>query len=193
MAFNLNVQNLQFKLPWFMFDLDNKQLITTKHIPGDISDTKQIIFAETPVPGLPYSPVSYSGMGNRKISFTLPLIGRNNTVGNVPQLKQFDNLRHEVVGFLGIFGKGQFIRNPKVLYYWGVGSVPLVYYVSKCDFAHKGQMMNNLANPRWTDMSVELTLDEEHAVNKMEDAYRKIMSVVGMAQGIANLPGNITS
>jgi hypothetical protein len=191
MAFSLNINNLQFKLPWFLYDIDNVQLITTKHIPVEISDNKSIIFSETPVPGLPYSPVSYSGIGNRKLAFTLPLIGRNNTIGNVGTLKQFDNLRHEVVGFLGIFGKGQFTRNPKVLYYWGIGSVPLVYYVSKCDFSHNSLMTNNFANPKYTNVSIELILDEEDPVNKMEEAYRKIMSLVGETEGLINLPGNI--
>ena len=51
------------------------------------------------------------GWGNRKISFTLPIIKRNNTVGNVLLLKQFENLRNQAVGFTNIFSN-QFTPNP---------------------------------------------------------------------------------
>jgi len=85
-------------LPWYMFDLQNKQLITTASIPGDIADSKQIVLSETPIPGLGFNPINSGGMGNRKVSFTIPLVKRNNSVGNILLLKQFDNLRYPAFG-----------------------------------------------------------------------------------------------
>jgi len=90
MNLNFNQPKTAFNINWFMFDIYNKQLITTPLIPADITDTKDIILTETPIPGLNFSPVTYGGGGNRHINFTLPLIKRNNTVGNVLLLKQFD-------------------------------------------------------------------------------------------------------
>src|SRR5271157_6554752 len=105
---------MSFKIPWFMFDLDNYQLITSpQFIPSDIKDTKEIVLAEIPIPGLNYRPVTYGGGGNRKLSFTLPLIKRNGNIGNLYVLKQLDQLRNQATGFTKIFS-GQFTPNPKV-------------------------------------------------------------------------------
>ena len=92
MPINFNLPKFAYNLPWFMFDIGNKQLITSATIPSNISDSKDIVLSETPIPGLNFQPVTYGGGGNRKISFTLPLIKRNNSVGNVLLLKQFEKM-----------------------------------------------------------------------------------------------------
>lgn len=168
-----NVPSYAFGLPWFMFDLYNKQLITSQTVPGDISDNKNVILTETPIPGLNYSPVQPAGNGNRKISFTLPLLKRNNTIGNSLLLQQFHALRNQATGLKGIFSN-QFEPNPKVLYYWGTGSVPLVYFVSKCDFTHKKQWINQLGQPQFSEVQIELILDENDPIYKAEEMYRKM-------------------
>src|SRR4030042_4052361 len=177
---SLNIPAYSFRLPWFLIDLDNFQLITSRPVPGDISDTKGISIVETPVPGLSYQPVTPGGFGNRKISFTIPAIKKNNTVGNLLLLKQFENLRNQVTGFIDPFGGDQFIKGPKVLYYYGVGSIPLIYWVSKCDFIHKGNLVNQLGFPQWTDVSIELILDEENILYMAEEIFRKVSSLAGL-------------
>jgi len=163
-----------------MFDISNKQLITTKTVPGDMADNKEIFLTETPIPGLNYSPVQYGGNGNRKISFTLPLVKRNNTVGNSLLLQQFSALRNQAVGLLDIFAT-QFNPNPKVLYYWGTGSVPLIYYVKKCDFSNKKQWTNQLGQPQFSEVNIELWLDENHVLYKAEEAFRKASIITQQA------------
>lgn len=167
-----NIPHYNFKLPWFMYDIDNFQLITSQTVPGDISDNKQILLTEIPIPGLNYDPVQSSGNGNRKISFTLPLLKRNNTIGNSLLLQQFHALRNQAVGLANIFNE-QFKPNPKVLYYWGTGSVPLVYYVSKCDFTNKKLWTNQLGQPQFSEVNIELILDENHPIYKAEEIFRK--------------------
>lgn len=179
MAINYNVGKYDFNLPWFMLDIDNYQLITSPVIPGDISDTKDIVLSETPIPGLNYSPIQYGGGGNRKLSFTLPLIKRNNTVGNVLLLKQFDNLRNQAVGLTGVF-TSQFTPNPKVLYFWGTGSIPLIYYVKKADATHKKGWTNSLGMPQYSEISIELILDEKNPLYLAEEVFRKVASLTGM-------------
>ena len=179
---NFNISRYDFNVPWFMFDIYNYQLITSPVIPGDISDTKGIVLAETPVPGLNYQPVSYGGGGNRTLSFTIPLIKRNNTVGNVLMLKQFENLRNQAVGLLGLFST-QFKPNPKVLYYWGTGSPPQIYWVKKCDATHKAGWVNAMGNPQYSEISIELVLDETSPLYLAEEVFRKMASIAGMVTG----------
>jgi hypothetical protein len=169
-----------FNVPWFLFDIYNLQLITSPVIPSDIKDTKQIILSETPIPGLNYAPINPAGGGNRKISFTLPLIKRNNSVGNVLLLQQFYMLRNQAVGLVDIFkGSGQFIPTPKVLYFWGTGSVPLVYFVSKCDATHKQGWVNQFGQPQYSEIEMELILDESDPLYVVEQIYQKISAYTG--------------
>lgn len=177
-----NLPNFGLYLPWFIFDLQNYQLITSTLPPGDISDRKQIILTETPVPGLNYQPVQPSSNGNRKVSFTLPLIRRNNTVGNIGLLKQFDRLRNQATGFLN-FTAQQFTPNPKVLYNWGTGSVPLEWWVTRCDATNKAGWVNPLGNPMYSELDIELTLDEESILYKAEEMYRLVSAIAGELAG----------
>ncbi len=166
-----------------MFDIDNKQLITTPTIPlSDIKDTKEVVLTETPIPGLNFSPISPGGGGNRKIAFTLPLIKRNNTVGNVLVLKQFDMLRNNAVGLTGIQST-QFDTTPRVLYFWGTGSIPLVWWVKKCDATHKQGWTNALGQPQLSEIEFELWLDETNPLYLAEEVFRKLASLAGLVIG----------
>ena len=161
-----------------MFDIYNKQLITTTTLPSDISDTKDVVLTETPIPGLNYAPIQPAGGGNRKVTFTVPLIKRNNTIGNVLLLKQFDLLRNQATGLLKIF-TGQFTPNPKVLYYWGIGSVPLVYFVKRCNATHRRGWVNALGYPQYSEIEIELWLDESDPIYKGEEVFRKLSALTG--------------
>lgn len=192
---NLNTRKHSFHLPFFMLDLSNYQLITTPNIPGDLKDTKEIVLTETPIPGLNFSPITPGGAGNRKINFTLPLIKRNNTVGNVLMLKQFDVLRQNSVGLFGVFSD-QFDTTPQVLFNWGTGSIPLVYWVKKADATHKKGWVNELGFPQYSEIEMELWLDETNPLYLAEEVFRKLASILGMITGvfdiIASLKGDKT-
>lgn len=169
-------------LPWFIYDLSNRQLITTSTIPsGEIGDTKNIVFTETPILGNNYSPVSVGGHGNRKISMQIPIINRGYE-GNIGLVKQFDLLRNRSRGWLGLKKKNLWATNPKVLYYWGVGSIPLEYFVTRCDMKHTTMMVNEVGLPQHTVIDLELTLDETSMFYKVEETYRDITAVLGSAQ-----------
>lgn len=170
-------------LDWFLYDIGNKQLITSPFLPSDISDNKDIILSETPIAGLNHSPINYGGGGNRKISFELPLIKKNDYIGNVLLLKQFDMLRNQQTGLFGIFS-GQFTSNPKVLYYWGTGSVPLVYWVKSCNATHKQGWVNKSGMPQYSEIQMELWLDETSILYTAEEVFRKFASLAGEVQGI---------
>lgn len=177
---------IPFRVPWFIYDLYNHQLITSPTVPGDIADSKQVIFAETPIPGLMYQPVNQGGAGNRKLSLSIPLIKRNGSIGNVLMVKQFERLRCKGGG---IFRKTQkFTPNPKVLYSWGTGSVPLEWFVSKCDFVHKGDgWVNQIGNPQMTTVQLELILDETSVLYQVEEIWRELASYIGMVYGVVDI------
>lgn len=180
MPINYRVPEYAFSLPWFMLDLTNSQIITSQTVPGDIKDTKEIFLTEVPIPGLNYSPIQPSGNGNRKISFTLPLIKRNNTIGNSLLLQQFHVLRNQATGLLNIFSN-QFNPNPKVLYFWGTGSLPLEYWVSRCNFTNKKQWVNQVGQPQYSEVEIELILDENSTLYKAEELYRKVSALTASA------------
>ena len=168
-------------LPWFMYDVKNNQLITSKIIPGDIKDTKAIVITETPIPGLNYQPVLQVGGGNRKLSFTLPLIRRTPVTGNILILQQFMMLRNQSKGLFN-FGYGKFSSYPKVLYSWGTGSIPLIYFVTKCDATHKEGWINAAGQPQYSEIEIELVLDEEDPLYKGEEVYRQVSMLLGEAE-----------
>lgn len=187
MAVNLNVPSYNFSIPWFIYDIMNKQMITSAVIPSDIADRKDIVLTESPVPGMNYQPVQSAGGGNRKITFTLQLIKRNNTVGNVLLLKQMEMLRNQSIGLLNIFSQGQFTPNPKVLYYWGTGSIPLEYFVKKCDATHKQGWTNALGQPQYSEIEFELWLDENSVLYRAEEVFRKVSAMTGMALNLYDM------
>lgn len=177
---NPKVPNYAFILDWFMYDIGNQQLITSKAIPGDIVTDKQIFLTEVPIPGLNFSPALYIGNGNEKISFTLPLIKRNNTIGNSLLLQQFYALRNQTQSLVNIFST-QFRPNPKVLYYWGTGHLPLIYFVSKCRMTNKKGWVNQIGQPQYSEVVIELTLDEMNPLNKAEELYRQVSMITASA------------
>lgn len=178
-----------FNIPWFMFDLKSFQLITSPNIPStDITDNKKIVLAEHPVPGKNFDPVQDGGRGNRKISFTIPLIKRNNDVGNILLLKQVEVLRNNAFDLLSLFsGSIQFGGANKVLFHWGTGaSVPQEYYVSKCDIVHRSKFVNRLGYPQYSDVSFELILDEASLLYEIEKVFRTMGAYAGTIQGLFN-------
>ena len=123
------------------------------------------------------------GGGNRKVAFTLPLVRKNNAVGNLALVKTMENFRNQAGGLMsGIFSKSvKFRPNPKVIYFWGSGSgVPLEYFVSKCDFVHTSSFVNRWGYPQYSEVSMELILDESSKLYKAEETFRR-MAALGQA------------
>lgn len=162
-------------LPFYMIDISNFQLITSPIIPSDIKDSKDVVLAEIAVPGLNYQPIQYGGGGNRKLTFTLHLIKRGDILGNVLLLKQIDSLRNQG-GLFNLFSS-QFMPNPKVLFSWGIGSVPLIYYVKKADATHKQGWVNRAGFPQYSEIEFELWLDEASPLYIAEEIFRKVATL----------------
>lgn len=190
----MNLTQMVSNLPWWMFDLSSKQLITSGTIPsGSVFDKKAVIITETPIPGRNFQPVAHGGNGNRKVSFTIPILNRTIAIGAVGIIKQFEALRNQSRGLFGFSPKGQFAQNPKVLYSWGTGSLPLEWYVTRCDFENRADMVNKAGMPQYTNVDIELTLDETSKLYIAEESFRSAMMVIGQAQAVGNFvsPGRM--
>jgi len=185
MALNFQAPNYSFSLPWFIYDIFNNQLITTNTVPGDISDQKAINLTETQVPGMNFAPITSGGNGNRKIKFSIPLLKRNNTIGNSLLLNQLKALRNQATGILTLTGR-QFSPNPKVLFYWGTGSVPLIYFLKEVSFSHRANWSNQQGQPQLTDCSIELWMDETDPLYQAEKMFRDITIITNQGYDAIN-------
>lgn len=167
-----------FRVPWFIMNLSDFQIITSPTVPSDISDQKGVVLAEQSIPGLNYQPVMPGGGENRKISMELQIVRRDNVSGNVTLIKQFERLRNRSPGLRG-WRSSRFSPVPKVLYYWGTGSLPLVYWVSRMNFTHQQNWVNAYGMPQVSTVDMELTLDEAHPLYQAEEMFRLVMGVGG--------------
>ena len=174
-------------LPWFLYDLTNRQLITSPVVPDDIHDTKPIVLAEIRIPGLNFEPIYPGGNRNRRIAFQLQVVQRNNVFGNIQQLRMFDMLRNNAMDVASIGGDSQFQPNPKVLYSWGTGSVPLEWFVSRCDWVNTSGWVNGMGNPQHSVVDIELVLDEKSPLYRMEEMARRALAITGQITGIAGV------
>jgi hypothetical protein len=154
---------------------------------GKIQDSKQIIYTEQAIPGRNYQPVTFGGNGNRKVSFTIPIVRRNDLSGNIFIMKQFESLRNQVQGFFNFDLAQQFKPNPRVLFQWGHTFIPQVYFVAKCDFEHDASFVNALSMPQLTEVQIELILDEspENILNKAERMFRVLASALGSVENVS--------
>jgi hypothetical protein len=94
-------------------------------------------------------------------------------------------MRNGATGILGFANLGQqFSPRAKVLYQFGVSQVPLEWFVAKVDFVHKTGFFNELGFSKWTDVAIELWLDENSDLFRAEQFYLQISSIAGSVQGL---------
>lgn len=173
-------------IPWFILNLDSKELIVLPNVPLEIKSTKETRFSQTQVPGASTDMIQFSGLGPTKISFDIKLLKKDNIVGNMPTLKQFENLRVPIFSVFDGLVPPTDNQPPKIIYWYGSGmTLPQTYYVSRCDFSHK--MYNQLGYPQMTDISMELMMDEHTILYTFEKYARAVLAVLGTVESIVTL------
>ena len=55
-----------------------------------------------------------------------------------------------------------------------------MYWVKKCDFTNTEGWVNEIGNPKLTNVEMELWLDETNILYEGEEVFRKIASLTGM-------------
>ena len=177
------------RLPWYMITT-NGMLITSPTIPLSISSTKEIIYAESAVPGINYTPLYPNRQGNSKLSFTLPIINRRGALGNANLMAQFEMLRNSYTPTLmELFKKNvdvSFRSLPQVIYQWGTHLPPLRYWVKQCNFEITTTMTTNAGFSKYTMVNMELELDETDKLYQMYKNVRQIQAIVGGVQSLVS-------
>lgn len=177
------------KIPWYMIT-ENGLFITSPTIPLSISSSKEIMYAESAVPGINYTPLYPNRQGNNKVSFTLPIINRRGVLGNANIMAQFEMLRNSDTPSLAeLFKKNtdvSFRSVPKVIYQWGMHLPPLQYFVRKCDFEHTTTLLTDFGFSKYTMVSIELELDETSKLYQMYRLARQVQAIVGVAETALN-------
>lgn len=170
-----------YKLPWYMIVDSTGTMITSPTIPVKINDTKAIIFAESQVPGLNYTPLYPARFGNRKIAFSLPIINRLARYGNQTTLDQIELLRNsDNPSILSLFQRpARFKANPTVIYGWGTHTTPLRWVVRKADMEHNSSLTNANGFSQYTIVNLELEVDEDSTLYRAYRIKKLVSSIAG--------------
>lgn len=183
-----SARNLNY-VPWFIFSIDTGDLIISKTIPDSVSDVKPITRPGTQIPGGDSEVSKFGSIGSRRISFSIRFAKFNSGLGVAPTVKALENLRNPTPPLLGFGTPDPFTSNPEVIYWHGTGSLPLQYFVNRCDFTHS--YPNRLGNPQVTDASIELILNEGGDLVFAEELYRQVTAKLSYAQSLRSGFGNV--
>ncbi len=191
-SFNLKKVKLRgAKLPWYIYNETNFILITSPTIPTTVEDKKNIIFAESTVMGLNYTPITPARNGNRTVSFSLPIIKRtpNSAFGNTGIMAAFEMLRNnDNPSLMSLFGANQFNPNPKVIYHWGTHTLlPQEYFVKRCDFSHDTRFVTKTGHTEYSIVNMELELDENSLLYEAERVVRVINARKGLVDSVSQI------
>jgi len=151
--------------------------ITNRLIPAEtIEDDKKPIFQEFQIPGLDYSPVQHVRNENTVITFSVPIVNKKSTVGNLVELNAIEQVRM-VQRDLSITSEAQWNSNPLVVYSgWGTHRPPLPAVVVSAPFSHETYHTLDGGYSSFTRVTFTLRYVENHP---MYLAWKKLMQIGG--------------
>lgn len=180
----------RFAMPWWLLDLKNFNLILNRAVPTEVTSEKSINYVEILVPGGASADDRYSNMGSETISFSIPIINFNNTLGNYPQVSQFRLLRqpaywpwelHKLLLGFTTGAPDEFREPPRVYLMWGTGNLfPLEYKVTQCSFTNA--YMNGIGMPRYTVCNLSFKLVENGILYSTERIAGRLGAIFGFVQ-----------
>lgn len=153
------------------------RIFTSRIIPETVSSNKGINYTEKSIPGGHTGIMQYSNMSATEIGFSVTFADFNSTRGVVATQKFFEILRTPEESRLGSIASAYipFMPNPKVLYMYGTGSLPMQYFVTKCDFDL--EEFNSLSFPQVIKVSMTLRLDESGPLYELERKFKGAMNL----------------
>lgn len=182
MGMSSSFMKSKFRMPFFMVDWSNLNLIMLPNVPTGVRSVKAVKWVQTDLPGKSHSAMQFGNMAPTEVSFSIKVVFMDAIIGNQPYLKQFELLRNPVDSFASRLIGAKNPANPRVLFWYGTGTtIPLIYYVSQCDFLHN--YFNKMGYPTVTDVEMKLILDEEHVLNNAEWLARQVLALVGTGLG----------
>ncbi|MFW9871949.1 MAG: hypothetical protein ACFFG0_02530 [Candidatus Thorarchaeota archaeon] len=159
--------------------------------PTEIESKKKINYAVAPNIGGAYKKRYFSGFDAKEITFTLQCVDMEGPTGVSEEVAFFEQLREPDPGTFGIansfFGNSNF-PPPKVLFQFGTSYVPLVWDVLDVQITeshfHSGHVRGILGIPKQAVISIQLSLDEGHTLNKANQIAKKAQMFAGSAKSI---------
>lgn len=170
------------KIPWFINIYGTAFTLASRNVPDSISSQKAINRVDQQIPGGGTSISKFGNITAEKINFSVKLASFNNELGVSDQVRFFDMLR---TPYSNAYGEQRpFVSNPKVVYWYGNGKLPMLYYVGKCDYTLS--KWNIYGQPQVMSVSLELILDEDSDVYKAETIIRQILATSVSAESFTS-------
>lgn len=171
------------KIPWFINIYGTAFTLASRNVPESIASQKTINRTEQQIPGAGTSIPKFGNINAEKISFSIKLASFNNELGVTDQIRFFDLLRNP---YSNAFGEQRpFAANPQVIYWYGNGKLPMLYYVNKCDYTFS--KWNIYGQPQVVVVDLELIVDEESAIYKAEVIARQVLATAVTAESFINV------
>jgi hypothetical protein len=180
-------------IPWFMAT-DSFLFITSNTVPHSFSRQRKVERSKDPVPGAGWSRNVFSSTPNETVEFSIKLVAINDDIGVTHLLKFFEML---TVPHKSAYGSGSsplydvepFYPTPKVLYFYGLGKLPMWYDVD--DVSITPANPNKLGFPREAEVKVSMTEDRDGDLYKIESGFSyavaNLVTYSSALQGLSNL------
>ena len=158
--------------------------------PTSLESEKKINYAIAPNIGGAYKKKYFSGFDSKEVSFNLVVMDKEAPTGVMSEIAYFEQLREPDMGFtLSAFTMSYGNQNfppPQVLFQWGVSYVPLVWDVMDVKITethfHSGMIRGILGLPWRAEISLRLSLVEDHPLNQANQIAKRAEMYVASAK-----------
>lgn len=159
--------------------------------PTEMESTKRINYVIAPNIGGSHKKKYFSGFDSKEIGFTLICLDMKGPTGVKDHISYFEQLRHPDPGLLGIassfFGNENY-PPPQILLQFGVAWIPVVWDVMdvkiKASHFYDDIVRGIIGIPKKAEITLTLSLDEDHILNKANNIAEKAGYILGSAKSI---------
>ncbi len=183
------------------WSLASLSFITTKTIPTNVSDTKEINWSEIQIPGGHTSSSRFGSFGTNTINFNLKVADYNDKLGVTSLTSALSNLRRPTTSRqnfeyestvnsassktpAGAFAP--FTPPPQVIMWHSmIATTPLFYNVKKCDF--DTSYPNRWGRPQLVSIQFSFSLEEDGLLYRMEVLAAQVAGIANTVKGLMRL------
>jgi len=158
------------------------RLFTSLSVPESVATSKKINIDRQAIPGGSTAVPQFGNFGETTIKFSLKLARMNREMGVTPDIQFFESLRRPAFSLYDTFAPAAslagstpssvskpFQPNPKVIYFYGTGMLPMNYVVSDVEIVNRA--FNEIGNPQVSEITMQLDLDEDGPLFALEMQY----------------------
>jgi hypothetical protein len=160
--------------------------------PESVESKKKINYFMAPNIGGSFHEKFFTGFDNKTVNFNLRCVDMESPIGVSDEIAYFESLRQPAPGILDIasaFDGNENYPPPQVLFQFGVSFVPLVWDVNsiniKASKFFDGHLRGLMGIPRMADISIELSLDEDNILYRVQRIADLALSITGSVESVA--------